>query len=54
MVSGVFVRNLYCQLQSILAQLAGAVHACRANLWGSAAHTGQKIMWLSEAWVLVD
>lgn len=39
-VSGVFVRNLYCQLHSILAQLAGAVHTCRANLRGSAAHTG--------------
>lgn len=41
-VSGVFVRNLYCQLHSILAQLAGAVHTCRANLRGSAAHTGSE------------
>lgn len=54
MVSGVFVRNLYCQLHSVLAQLAGTVHACRVNLRRSAAHTGQKIVWLSEAWVLVD
>lgn len=39
LVSGGFVRNLYCQLHSILVQLAGAVHTCRANLRESAAHT---------------
>lgn len=54
LVSGVFVRNLYCQLHSILTQLAGAVHTCRANLRGSAALTGRKIAWLSEARLLVD
>lgn len=54
MVSESFVRNLNCQLHSVFAQLAGAVHSCRTNLKGNTAHTGQKIRWLSEVWILVD
>ena len=54
MVSVCFVRNLYCQLHSVTAQLAGSVHTCRANVKGNSAHTGQKITWLSKEWILVD
>lgn len=42
MVSEVFVRNLYCQLHSILAQLASAVHTCRANFRGSENTYGER------------
>lgn len=41
-VSEVFVRNLYCQLHSILAQLASAVRTCRANFRGSESTYGGK------------